>query len=415
MRILICSNFFYPRGGDCTYMFALADLLRRYGHEVLFFSMKHSLNRASEQQDYFVDFIDYERLNQSKTLTSAGKVLWRSIYSTQAGRRLRNLLHDLKPDVAHLQNIHAHLTPSILVELNRAGVPVVWTLHDFKLLCPESSFLSGNEICEACRDRRFYQCTVRRCKKGSWGASAVASLEAYAHLFLRIPERVRWFIAPSQFLFDEFMKFGWPRDRLVFMRNFLAELPSLGARESGYGLYAGNLHQKKGLRTLLRALDIAGNPPFRIAGEGPIREELEEEARRRGLDNLRFLGLLNGQELAAEENGAGYGVLASECYENCPYFIMEMMAKGKPMVGSNLGGIPELIAHGETGWLFRAGDIQDLAQKLVLANGDAGRARHMGRRARAVAEASFSAEQYYEQLLPLYQEVTRADPSEGAN
>lgn len=401
MRVLLCSNFFYRRGGDCAYMFALADLLKAHGHEVFFFSMHHPDNAPYGLDRYFVDFIDYAELNRRKSPAVAARVLLRSIYWPPSRRKLRDLLREVKPDLAHLQNIHNHLTPSILPELNRAGVPIVWTLHDFKLICPESSFLSGDRVCEECKGGRFYRCTVNRCKKGSRAASLMASLEAYAHRGLRIPERVQHFVAPSRFLRDKFVEFGWPPDKIAAVPNFISAPAEPAAGGAGYGVYAGILQRKKGLFALVDALPAGA--PFRFVGEGPEREALERRVRERGLEAVEFSGRLSGEALERQMREADYGVLPSECYENFPNFVLEMMALGKPVVASRIGGIPELVLDGETGLLFEPGNRQDLAEKLDRIRRDAGLRRELGRRAWERARSEFTPERHYQRILGIYQ------------
>ncbi|MFH0954159.1 MAG: glycosyltransferase family 4 protein [Verrucomicrobiota bacterium] len=403
MRILFCSNFFYRRGGDCVYMFALADLLKQHGHQVFFFSMRHPRNAPYELDQYFVDYIDYEELNRKKSLLGAVQVLRRSIFSTQARKRIRQLITEVKPDVAHLQNIHNHLTPSILLDLNRANVPIVWTLHDFKLICPESSFLSGDRICEECRAGRFYRCTVNRCKKGSFTASLMASCEAYAHQWLRIPDRVQRFVAPSRFLRDKFVEFGWPADKISVAPSFVSAADQPEPAGAGYGAYAGILQQKKGLFTLVEAL-----PPdaaFHFLGEGPDREILERRVRDRRLGQVVFTGRLSGEALRQEMAGADYGVLPSQCYENLPLSVLEFMALGKPVIASRIGGMPELVRHGHTGLLFEPGNARDLAAAIGSIRHDGDLRRTLGRRAWETARSEFTAERHGAQILAIYREV----------
>lgn len=368
MRILLCSNFYYRRGGDCTYLLGLQELLERHGHETAVFSMRHPKNLPCPQEGYFVDFLDYAELNKNKNPLNALKVLGRSIWSRQAQQNIARLIADWKPDLAHFQNIHAYLTPSILGPLEAAGLPVVWTLHDFKLLCPESHFLSGNRICEECRGGRFWRCTKNRCIKGSRAASAVASLEAYAHRGLHLSRQVDRFIAPSDFLRRKFVEFGWPAAKFMALPNFLPEalaVPAVAAEGVGYGLYLGTLLPFKGVETLIRALAKTPPHPFHVLGDGEMRPKLERLVRECGLaERIRFCGFLNGVELEREIAGASYAVVPSECYENLPYAAMELMARGKPLVASDIGGIPELVQDGKTGLLFPPGDGDALAERI---------------------------------------------------
>lgn len=405
VRILICNTFLYRRGGAETYTLALAELLREHGHEVLFFAMDHPQNLPSDQQRYFVEYIDYPTLLRDQRLSNVWKVLSRSVYYRDARSHLRALLADLKPDIAHLQNIHAHLTPSIIAELNAARVPTVWTLHDFKLLCPDTSFLSNGTICEKCKGGRFYNCAVNRCKKGSLAASAVASLEAYVHGAFGWCRRVDRFIAPSLFLQKKFEEFGWTAPRVEFVRNFL---PSLGESHPGgvgYGVFTGRLSPEKGVRTLLQALALAGNPRFYIAGDGPIRAELESVAAGLNLTNTEFLGHLDRVALDRLARDASFAVVPSEWYENCPYAILEAMAAGKALIASDLGGMAELVQHEQTGLTFAPRDAAALAAAIRRLASDSALAVRLGTAARQVAEREFTGAAHYGALRNVYDDV----------
>lgn len=408
MRILICNTFLYPRGGAETYTLTLADLLRRHGHEVLFFCMQHPENRPCDQSRYFVDYIDFPTIHREVSAGAAWKVMSRSIYYFEARKRIRGLLESERPDVVHLQNLHAHLTPSIIDEVRSARIPIVWTLHDFKLLCPEHSFYANGRVCEQCKGGRFYRCTVNRCKKDSFSASLVASLEAYVHSALGVCRRVDRFVAPSRFLKSKFEEFGWDGSRIEFVRNCLAELGEPHPGGKGYGVYTGMLRPTKGIGTLLRALAKAGDPPFYLAGDGPIRAELEAEARELGLKNAAFLGHLDKARLATLVEDADYAVVASEWYENCPYAIMELMAAAKPVIASNHGGMAELVEHGRTGMVFDVGDADQLAAcvRVLVEEPEVG--RRWGESGRARAEREFAPEAHYDRLMELYRKVLGA-------
>ena len=412
MRVLLCSNFYYRRGGDCTYLLALQALLERNGHETAVFSMRHPLNLPCPHESYFVDFLDYAEMNKAKNLLNAAKVLGRSIWSLQARRNIARLIADWKPDVAHFQNVHAYLTPSILGPLKQAGIPVVWTLHDFKLLCPESHFLSNGRVCEECRGGRFWRCAKNRCKKGSRTASAVAALEAYVHRALRISGQADRFIAPSEFMRRKFLEFGWPAEKMVALPNFLPDLPAFlpgPAGEGAYGLYLGTLLPFKGVATLLRALVQTTPHPFHVLGDGESRESLEWLARDLGIaDRIRFCGFLKGEDLEREIAGARYAAITSECYENFPYAAMELMSRGKPLVAADIGGLPELVRDGETGLLFPAGNAEALAAQLEMlwTNPDLGET--LGTNARKFIGEKCDAVKYGRDLTLLYEREIRA-------
>ncbi len=407
MRILLCSNFYYRRGGDCTYLLALQKRLEAHGHETAVFSMRHPRNLPCPQEEYFVDQLDYAELNQARNPLNAAKVLTRSIWSRQARRNIARLIADWKPDVAHLQNIHAYLTPSILGPLKAAGIPVVWTLHDFKLLCPDSHFLSNGRICEECRGGRFWRCAKNRCKKGSRAASLVAALEAYVHRALRVGHSVGRFLAPSEFLRDKFVEFGWPAERFTVLPNFLPEMPPARTspeEQGAYGLYLGTLLPFKGVGTLLRALARSAPHPFHVLGDGESRGELERLAGELDLrGRVVFRGFVQGEELEREFAGARYAVVPSECYENLPYAVLELMARGIPVAASNLGGIPELVRDGETGLLFPAGDADALAERIDRLRADPELRCRLGSRAREFVCERADAERHLREMLDLYQ------------
>ena len=404
MRILLCSNFYYRRGGDCTYLLALQELLERHGHATAVFSMRHPRNLPCPQTDYFVGHLDYEELNRARNPLNAAQVLGRSIWSLPARRNLARLVADWRPDLVHLQNIHAYLTPSILGPLRAAGLPVVWTLHDFKLLCPDSHFLSGSRICEECRGGRFWRCAWNRCKKYSRAASAVAALEAYVHRALGIRRAVDRFIAPSEFLRNKFVEFGWPAERIAVLPNFLpGGPPAPAAGGAGYGLYLGTLLPFKGVGTLLQALARTGPHPFHVLGDGSSRAGLEAQARALGLsDRVVFRGFVQGADLEREIAGARYAVVPSECYENLPYAALELMARGIPVAAAAIGGLPELVRDGETGLLFPAGNADALAERIARLRDDAPLRARLGARARERVLETCDPERHLAGLLAVY-------------
>ena len=404
MRVLLCSNFYYRRGGDCTYLFALQRLLEQRGHDTAVFSMRHPQNLPCPQEEYFVDFLDYAELNRRKNPLNAVRVLSRSIWSRQARRNVARLVADWKPDIAHFQNVHAHLTPSILGPLEAAGVPVVWTLHDYKLICPNDNFFSNGRVCEECKGGRFWRCAWNRCKKGSRAASAVAALEAYVHRHLDLPSRVAAFVAPSGFLRDKFVEFGWPADKIHVLPNFLPEMPpATGPAPEGHGLYLGTLLPTKGVDVLLRALAKAPAHPFHILGDGVERPRLEKLASQLGLaSRVTFCGFLGGAELAREIEGARYAALPSIWYENGPYAALELMARGMPLIASAIGGLPELVRDGETGLLFPPGDADALADRINRLCRNPALGRELGLRARDFIGRKCGAADYADKLFGLY-------------
>ena len=200
MRILIVTSFLFPRGGDSTYSFSLGKLLESMGHEVFFWGMKHESNMKFDYSSLFVESIDFVSLNNNKSIVTGLKVIKRAIYSTESKIKISEYLKIVRPDLVHLNSIHGHITPSIIPAIKKFHIPIVWTLHDFRLLCPNTHFLSNGKNCEKCKKRRFYYCTLKKCKKQSFLSSLVASLDAYFYWLRPLENQVDYFISPSIFL-----------------------------------------------------------------------------------------------------------------------------------------------------------------------------------------------------------------------
>ncbi len=411
MKILLCSNFYYPRGGDCTYLRTLQDILEAHGHEVGVFSTAHDGNWPAPPHSAFVPAPDYAEMNRNKTLRGAFLAARRSIWSGEVAGALRRLLSEWHPDVAHLQNIHAYLTPSILPVLHRAGVPVVQTLHDFKWLCPDSTMLRpGGRICGACAGRAFRHCIAGRCKKGSLAASVMAAAEGYVHRMKRASSLIDAWIAPSAFLRDTFAAHGLDAGKIRVIHN---PCPSGGRdamvpHDGGYALYVGSLAAIKGVGVLLEALRGVPGQELHIAGGGSPEEEsaLKTRAAELGVaDRVFFLGALHGDALWREQAGARYGVVPSVCPEVLGYSSMEMLAIGKPVIASAIGGIPELVHDGKTGLLFPAGDANALADRMRRLADDPPLAVRLGAAGKDFVLGECSAGTYSGRVMDVYRSV----------
>jgi glycosyltransferase involved in cell wall biosynthesis len=411
MKILLINKFFFPLGGTEKYVFDLRQALLQLGHEVAEFSMQHPDNRASPYAEYFVPELSFDPL----AVGFWGKVGlgFQVIYSRTAARRLGRLIRDFKPDLAHLHNIHFQLTPSILFALRRARVPIVWTLHDLHLIC-SSHIMYDHERggpCEACRGGKFHRAISRECLKHSALAGLAGAVEAYLYHALGIYRRwVDLYLAPSRFLRELMAAEGLPAERLVHLPNY-TEPDRIRAQfeGEGYGLYAGRLSQEKGVLTLLRALAKAPDLPFYFLGNGPLAFQLRREADELGLKQVRFLGRQQGGELEALRRRAAFVVVPSECYENCPFAVLEAFTAGKAVLGSRIGGIPELVREGETGRLFPPGDVEALAAGLLYFAGHPQAVMAWGRKARAAAENEYAFPLHLKRLLELYQRAARKD------
>lgn len=408
-KVLMVNKFFWRKGGAEAAFFGAIELLERMGHKVAHFSMKHDRNLASPFENYFVGPIDYDQVEGALNKMRAAK---NAIYNAGARRKIERLIDEEKPDLAHLHNIHHQLSPSILFTLKSRGVPVVLTLHDFKLICPGAVLMSGGKLCELCAGNRYYNALFRRCVKGSLGASLVACIEAYANRLHRAFERaVSFFIAPSRFLKEKVIGGGYDRRKVIHLPNFVFPEryePVFGGERKL--VYCGRLSAEKGLRTLLEA--VAGTSiKVNIIGEGPEERNLRESIDRFGLKNVSLKGYLSGDRLVTAISEAAAVVVPSECYENCPISVLEAFALGKPVIAARIGGIPELVAHGTDGFLFESGNASDLREAVLRALENPGLAREMGKKAREKVELRYGPDAHYEHLMEIYEMALGDSPS----
>ena len=368
MTVLLVNKFHYRKGGSETYYFALAELLRSAGHRVLFFAMQDARNEECGEAGYFVSNVEYNGpAGALQKLKSAAKLL----YSAEARDKFDALLQKEQPDIVHLNLVHRQITLSILEPCQKRGVPVVFTQHDLICVCPNYTCLSPDGICEECLGGHFAPCVRHKCVKGSAAKSLLAAAEARLYRLRGSYDKIDRYLCPSAFYQTLLQRCRFTRSPILHLPNFLpADTVYEWARPQGDALlYLGRLTPEKGVATLLRALAACPGARLRIAGDGPERASLEALAAELGLgERAKFLGFLRGQALAGELHGCRGVVLPSERYENGPYSVMEALSCGKPVLGSRIGGIPELVREGETGFLFPPKDASALAgaiQKLL--------------------------------------------------
>jgi glycosyltransferase involved in cell wall biosynthesis len=400
MKVLLANKFFFRNGGSETVLFSERDFLRGANVEVVDFSMRDQRNLPSAHADFFVSGTAYsgERRGALHQIGTALKL----VHSPEAVRRIGDLIDATQPDLVHCHNIYHQLTPSIIGAAKRRGVPVVLTLHDYKPICPVYTRLRHGEPCSRCIDQSFINVLRHRCADGSVSRSALLYAEAVVQRFLRNYEKLDAVIAPSRFMRDAVTRSRFASDRVHVIYNGIdTEQQHPTTHNEGYALYLGRLSAEKGVETLLAAhASIADRVPLRIAGSGPLEHELRARYPR-----VQFLGQVGGDTLAAALRAAGMIVVPSQWYENCPMSVLEAMGYGKAVIASDIGGIPELVVHRETGLLFPPGDRDALNQCLVeLSNNPMLQARY-GAAGRQRIERSFSLTKHNSALLRLYQDV----------
>lgn len=402
MKILLINKFFYIKGGSETAFFEIAKLLEKKGHKVSFFSMQHPNNFATEYEKYFISNKNYAKKGIKNAISASLKLL----YSLDAARKIERLIRNERPDIAHLHNIYHQISPAIIHVLKRYRIPIVMTLHDYKIVCGSYKMLADRKPCEACMGKRYYQCLLKKCVGNSMIKSLLSTLEMYLHhRLLHIYDLVDVFIAPSEFLKNKIVKMGFERKSVLLHYFFPTDkLSSTHEWSEKAIVYFGRLSSEKGVSTLIDAvkgLDITLN----IVGEGPIGENLKLKVKSEKLDNIRFLGYKTGEELRREIKKSMFVVLPSEWYENYPFSIIETFSLGKPVIGSRIGGIPELVKDNERGLTFESGNRHDLRSKIEYLMNDSDKIAEMGKNARAFVEKELNAEKHYEQLMEIYSEA----------
>lgn len=398
MRIILANKFFFRNGGSEVVMLQERSFLQQQGHTVVDFSMRDDRNFESAYASYFVSRQDY-RGGGPGNLRSALFF----VHSPEAVRRIGALIDATRPDLVHCHNIYHQLTPSIIGAAKARGVPVALTLHDYKPVCPTYTRLQNGKPCSECLDGSFAPVLRHRCAEGSLGKSALLYAEAVVQRRLGNYEKVDRFIAPSRFMANS-VACRFPGERVALLYNGVDTANSpVADKNEGYALFLGRLSHEKGVATLLRAHASTGARwPLTVAGTGPLRDGLMAQYK-----HANFVGHLAGAALKQALAGAAVVVVPSEWYENCPMSVLEAMASGKPVIGSRMGGIPELVAEGETGLLFEAGNAEELGECLGRLMGDPALRQRMGRAARARAEREFSLEKHNAGLMEIYKSLVR--------
>lgn len=408
MKVMQVNKFWRVRGGSERYVFELSRMLTERGHEVIPFAMQDPANEPSQYSSLFVspvELSDPYRMPLWKRLATAGRIL----NSKESENRIATVADMSTPDIAHMHNIYHHLSPSILRPLVDRGVGIVMTIHDYKLVCPALRFYNKGEVCERCRPYRYLSCVTGRCVHGSRGASALCATEMFFHdLTHAYTGRIDRFIAPSHFVAGKLVTRGFDPEKIVVIPNFVDPSRWQPGPEGGdYVLFSGRLTQEKGIETLIRAMAGLPDIPLKVAGSGMTESVTRSVARDLGADNVEFLGFKSEDEVRRLVQGSRFVCVPSEWYENAPMSALESFACGKPVIGSRIGGIPEMVREGETGLLAEAGDVDDLRRQIKRLWDDPGLAVEMGRNARRLTETEYSPESHYNKIIKTYQEVKR--------
>ena len=363
-RVLLVNKFYYPRGGDCVVVLNTEALLRENGVDAQVFAMEYPDNLATHYQDKFASEVSF-----AGGLGNKWRAMKRTLGMGDVRSRFEAVLDDFKPDVVHLHNIHSYLSPVVGELAHKRGIRVVWTLHDYKLLCPRYDCLLDGKPCEKCFTGAKRNVLTNRCMKGSLPASAVAWFEAAKWNRQRLEKITDMFVCPSEFMADKMQIGGFTSAKLKVLNNFLDPVKlshyqtvDNGATREDFYCYVGRLSKEKGVSDLL---EVASRLPYRlkVAGGGPLEDELKEKYS--DCPNIEFLGMLDAEGVASLLTHARLSVVPSQWYENNPLSVIESLCAGTPVAGAQMGGIPELI-DSETGVTFRPFDQDALAAAINM-------------------------------------------------
>lgn len=405
MRVLQINKYHFIKGGADRVYFNTGNLLAENKHEVIYFSTDHPDNAESSYSEFFVPYSDNRQAGFFQKISNAGTYL----NNRTAYQNLNRLVKKYKPDIAHLHLFYGGLSSSVLRSLKENNIPIVQSVHDYRLLCPANAFLdSKNRICEKCRNRSYYQCTLKRCSDGDLFYSSILTLEGYQRKYFIDPlDYIDHFIFVSKFSQEKHIEF----DNRYSMKsshlyNFTDVRKEKTTTDKGnHFLFFGRLSEEKGLLTLLNvAKKLKLN--LKIAGTGPLEAEVMRSAALN--ENIEFMGYQSGNDLAKIIQSASFIIVPSEWYENNPMTVIESYAYGIPVIGARIGGIPEIVIENKTGFLFESRNEDDLTMAIEKARRlSFAEYSNLSQNAREFAERNFSSGGHYQALMEIYSKVLK--------
>lgn len=399
MKILMVNKFLYPNGGSETYIFKLGEYLESQGHEVQYFGMEHEGRCVGNHAEAYTTDMDFHGGSKLSKITYPIK----TIYSSEARKKIRLVLEDFKPDVVHLNNFTYQITPSVILEIKkwskqtRHRCKIVFTAHDYNLVCPNHMCNNPNthENCEKCLGGHPMNCVKGKCIHGSTAKSVVGTMEA---MFWKMKGTYKYI--DSVICCSEFMKTKMDTNpifanKTIALHNFIDKVEWKETEKKDYVLYFGRFSEEKGIGTLIKVCEELPDVQFIFAGTGPLEEEIN------GISNIENLGFQKGEALERLIREARFSIYPSEWYENCPFSVMESQMYGTPVLGADIGGIPELISVEKTGELFESGNAEELKKKIQCLWNDKDKLKEYSENCK---EISFDTiEEYCEKLIKIYE------------
>lgn len=400
MNVLMVNKFLYPRGGAETYVLQIGRYLEKQGHNVQYFGMHDSRNEVGNSLGLETDPMDFRSKGAARFLYP-----FRILYSVEAKKKIRRVIQQFKPDVVHLNNINFHLTPSVIDAAAELGVPMVQTVHDFQMICPNHMMLDLNRKapCDRCVNGSKWNCARYKCIHGSRIKSILGSMEGVLYHSRRTYDKVNRYICPSRFMEQMLLRDARYAGKTAALHNFIQ--PEKGTAQKGdYVLYFGRLSEEKGIDRFLDACRLLPDIPFVVAGSGPLEYLLRENCP----TNVRFVGFQNGGALRSLIEQAQFSVYLPIWYENCPLAVLESQSLGTPVLANRIGGIPELIQDGKTGVLLDEFTPVSYAAQIGALYHDKKRLARMAENC-AKRDDFMTLDVYGRRLLKIYQSAAEGD------
>lgn len=399
MKVLLVNKFHWPKGGSEKYYFELGELLKQHGHEVAYFSMEDEKNISTGDKEYFVPKFDLNNSSKLKALDV--------IYNKKNQKIMEYALDDFKPDIVHLNNFQRQLSASIIKPCVDRNIPVVFTAHDVQAICPAITMMDNDKNpCELCVGGKYINCIKKSCNKGSKLKSILGALEGYYYRKNKIyTDKISYIITPSEFYRKKFIEDGVNENKIKAIHNsIIMEDYNVKAEDEGYALYFGRLSKEKGILNLINAFKKCKKGTLYIAGEGPEKDTIENIVKENKLEKrVKLLGFLNKEEMTEVTRKCKFVVVPSIWYENCPYSVLETLAIGKPVIGSNMGGIPELVSDNENGYIYDT--IEELTEKMNMLFSDEEIVKKFSKKSKELAKEKYDREVYYSELKNIYDKV----------